>query len=209
MTARVSTAILVPLSLRQGGSINYYLEFIIGVCLCSALMLPQLIHDLELAYRTNGPFFKQASLIIAVGIFVLWQSPQEAFPFPNEQYDRDALVVTKIISDTNKPVPGENAAIVTNAGKQLVAEYFNITNMTRRGTWDETNYLDNYKNQYYDYIIMRIPISDRPNGDGHFLPEVMKAISDNYVIYYDPPQNFYWYGLTVYISKNHLAEKGN
>ena len=189
-------------ALRPGGFINYYIEFIYASCLCAVLILPRFIERTIEKYREHTAVGSYALILAAMFILMLAVSPKSAFPFPNEQYDEDVAIVTEIISDTNEPVITENTGLVMNAGKELYAEFFVITNWAQLGIWDDTNYINDYRNQKFDYIILRVPLSERPDGDGHFNKEVMQAIRDNYTLIYSPPDNFYWYGLCVYESNS-------
>jgi len=178
--------------LRPGGFINYYLEFIFATCLCAVMVIPKLFERAGSQYQGEEKTVGSYGLLIGV-MFVLmaFVSTKTAFPFPNEQYDKDVEVVTEIISDTNEPVITENFGLVTNIGKDIYCEYFVITHWTQLGLWDDTNYLKDYESQKFDYIILRVPLSKRPeNGDGHFPENIMNAIRENYTLVYEPEENF-------------------
>ena len=193
--------------LRPGGFINYYLEFICATCICATLVFPLVIKKATNKYKEDKSIGAYALLLGAMLVLLVVESPQSAIIYPNEQYDRDVKVVTEIIQDTDQPVITENSGLVLHAGKEIYAEFFMLTNMTVLGTWDDTNYLNDYKNQKFDYIILRVPLYNRPeNGDGHFPKNIMDAIKENYTLIYDPPTNlYYWYSLPTYESNKKFA----
>lgn len=191
--------------LRPGGFLNYYLEFIYATCICAVLVLPKFISKAKEVYAEHGAIGGYAIIYALLIIMMLAVSTKTAFPFPDETYDEDVRNVTQIIQDTKQPVITENTGLVINAGKDLYAEFFIMTNLAHLRIWDDTNYVNDYKKQKFDYIIMRTPLYNRPDGDGHFSKEIMDIIKENYTLIYDPPENFYWYGLSCYESNKKLA----
>ena len=194
-------------ALRPGGFVNYYLEFIFGACLCTAIVLPSIIEKAEIEFKASGKVFASGLLIMLLIANFSAISYKHAFPFPNEKYTEEVKVATEIIKDTDKPIVTENFGLVTNAGKDIVCEHFISTNAAALGTWDDTNYVNNFRTQYYDYIILRVPTYKRINGDWHFKKEIIDLIDENYTLIYEPIENFYWYGICIYKSNNMLTDK--
>jgi hypothetical protein len=190
--------------LRVGGFLNYYLEFIIAVCMCATLILPTIIDKAKERYILTNKVDFHGLVIAGVFIISLTICLKTAFPFPSEKYNEEVEYVKNRISDTQKPVITENTGLVVSAGKDIYAEFFIVTNATRLGFFDDTEYVNDYKNQKFDYIILRIPINERQYGDGHFTKEIMDAINENYTLIYHPEMNFYWYGIALYESNNKL-----
>jgi len=81
--------------------------------------------------------------------------------------------------------------------------------MAALGLIDDTNYVNDYRNQYFDYIILRIPIYMRLDGDLHFKKEIIDIIGENYTLICEPSETFYWYGLFVYESNNKIEKDGS
>lgn len=190
-------------ALRVGSFVNYYIEFILATCICAVLILPRFIEMAKSQYKKGVSAVAPYALVLAV-LFVLLAviSPKHAFPFPNGQYDEDVAAVTEIIGDTDRPIVTENAGVVVNAGKDLYIELFIMTNWAELGIWDDSSYVAKFEEQEFDYVIMRMPISHRPDGDGHFSGEVMDAIRNNYTLIYSEVENFYWYGISLYRANN-------
>jgi hypothetical protein len=197
-------------ALRAGSYINYFIEFILMACLTAALMIPEIIIRIkkEEDIIRNGKriLFSTSTLLITLLLFqpLMKVNYVHAFPFPNEQYDSDTRKVIEMIKDTDKPIPTENAGLVLNAGKDPLIEPFVFTNMSRLGLWDDSDYLDGYIEQEYDYLILRIPMYMREDGDGHFEKEIAHAIEDNYTLVFEPKVNCYWYGLCLYEANRKL-----
>jgi len=202
----IALAINFFFALRPGGFINYYLEFIFGACLCTAIALPLIIEKAEMELRTRGKIFANGFLIMLLVANFGTICYKHAFPFPNEKYTEEAKIAVEIIKDTDRPVVTENFGLVTNAGKDIVCEHFMTTNAAALGTWDDTNYVNEFRTQYYDYIILRVPTYKRANGDWHFRKEIIDLIDKNYTLIYEPEENFYWYGIYIYKSNNTLTE---
>ena len=193
-------------ALRPGGFINYYLEFIFGACLCVSIILPSIIGKVEMEYRTKGKVLANGFLVMLLIVNFSTICYKHAFPFPNEKYTAEAKIVTEIIKNTDKPVVTENFGLVTNARKHIVCEHLLATNAAVLGTLDDTAYVNSFREQYYDFIILRVPTYKRTGGDWHFKKEIIDLIDKNYTLIYEPEENFYWYGLCVYKSNNTLTE---
>jgi len=196
------------IALRPGGFINYYLEFIIGACLCTSIALPAIIKRAQQDYMQKRKVMASGLLIMLMITGFCTISPKNAFPFPSIKYTEEAKIATQLIQDTNRPVITENSALVVNAGKDLYVEPFDFTNMAALGLIDDTNYVNDYREQYFDYIILRMPTCKRVDGDLHFKKEIIDIIKENYTLIYEPSENFYWYGLFVYESNNKIAQDG-
>ena len=192
--------------LRPGGFINYYIEFIIGICLCAAIALPAIIDRAQSDYKNTGKVFKSGFMVLVLLASLCTICLKSSFPFPNDKYTEEVKVVNELIKDTDRPIITENPGLVSNAGKELYAEFFTITNGAELGNWDDTNYVNDFRNSYFDFIILRVPTYKRVNGDLHFKKEIIDLINKNYTLIYEPTENFYWYGLYVYKSNNTMVE---
>jgi hypothetical protein len=190
------------LALLQGSYVNYSIELILATCICTAIYLPIIIRTASHYYNRTQKINLQGATYALVIIGFLTFSLHSTFPFPNSQYMKDCAIVEQIISDTTKPVPSENAGICINTHKDIIGDFFVLTNLKELGLWDATQYDNNYVTEYYDYIIMRMPLSDIPGGDGFYTKAEVQTIVANYdLIYSSPPEQFYWYGLYLYESK--------
>ena len=195
-------------ALRPGGFLNYYLEFIIGACLCATIAFPSIINKAKEDYGKTGKAMANGFMIMFLVAGFSTMCLKHAFPFPNEKYTEETKIVTRLIGDTNRPVITENSGLVVNACKDIYIEPFEFTNMAALELIDDTNYVNDYRNQYFDYIILRIPIYMRLDGDLHFKKEIIDIIGENYTLIYEPSENFYWYGLFVYESNNKIEKDG-
>lgn len=201
----VATGVALVTSLREGSFINYFIEFIFASSLCVALALPMLRKiEIDKYPIRDGKVGLAGMLVMLVVVQLLTLNIGNAFVMPNDQYDEQVKEVNLIIADTNEPIPTENAGLVLNAGKVPLLEPFVYTNLKELGYWDDTQYINDYKSQRFDFIILRIPLDTRLEGDGHFTKEAVTAINENYTLVYHPAPNYYWYGLCVYEANRRL-----
>lgn len=191
--------------IRPASYINYFVEFIYATCLCAAFVLPVLFMRVKVKRAIKQHY---AVMVAAIFIVMLVVGVKTAFPYPTEQYTRDVEIITEKIQDTDEPIITENSGLVLNAGKELYAEYFLVTNMAALGRWDDTNYVNDYQEQKFDYIILRTAHYNRPDADGHFSRPIMDAIKKNYTLIYDPKPIFYWYSVCLYEANDRLNYMG-
>lgn len=195
-------------SFKVGAASMYYFEVILAGCICTSLMMPYIAvylkrHQLQLTHLT----------IIGVLLLVSgYYSLQPNIQSPDKQYTESVTEVEGIMSDSEHPIITENPAIALNMGKDLYMEYFIFTNMTRLGYWDETQYVEKYNEQYFDYVVLRVALMDRVrdvyNGriDGDFTDNALLAIYNNYSLVYETVNKYYPYSLYVYEANTKLTE---
>jgi hypothetical protein len=185
-------------TLRLGSAENYYFETIVAGSICATLALPTIINY----FRANVKRIMVA-LVCLVVAFLLCYAPRVNYQIPNEQYSVSAETVQNIMADSNKPIITELSQVVFNMGRDLYIEPFVFTNMTLLGYWDETNYVNGYKNGDYDYVLLRGSLVERldnmRNGitDVYFSNAVINAMNDNYILVWSNDMQ-YPYSLYLY-----------
>ncbi len=188
-------------TVRPGASSQYYFEAIVGASICASLALFYLVR-----LWNNGVSFSPgtaALMGLLIVIFVMY-APMSNFLFPDKQYTEATNDVQSIVSDSQKPIITENPAIALTMGKDLYIEYFIFTNMSRLGYWDETSYVEEYSEQYFDYVVLRVSLSGRiadiEKGilDGNFTDAALKAIDANYSLVYQTVNPYWPYSMYVY-----------
>lgn len=191
---------------RPGAASMYYFETIIATCICACLALPYV-----LSYFRRKGFQPQGVVIIVVLVMIFgYYGVQHNIESPDEQYTEAVTIVETIMSDSKNPIITENPAIALNMGKDLYMEYFIFTNMTRLGYWDETAYVEKYNEQYFDYVVLRVSLSDRvrdvSNGriDGDFTDAALMAIDGNYTLVYETVNRYWPYSLFLYEANGKL-----
>jgi hypothetical protein len=206
-TAWLISAFLINGYLCTGaaGFINYFVENIYVASLCAVLVIPTVFE-----YARNNIRWKTTdlALIVFVAIVPMMPSNIHIFPSPDKAYELQNEIVMQLIADTDKPIPSENVGLLVNSDKQVEMELYIFNNLAEYGMWDDTNYINKYKTQWFDYIILRIPIEERLDGDGHFSKEVIELISENYTLIYKSDYAYYWFGFSIYVSNTHLEEVG-
>lgn len=169
-------------TLRPGAAGMYYFETIIAGCLCFALIF----HYLSQKKNHQFMIITVVMVVLFLGIYGLRTNMR----IPDERYDRDLKVVASMISDTDKPIVTENSAIVLHSGKELYIETFIFTNLARLGYWNDEPYVNQFRNQYFDYVLLKVSIEQKKKyeaqgyPDSNFTTETMKAIQDNYTLVY-------------------------
>ena len=201
ITAIVTANVLL---LKHGSSTNYYIESIYTVSTCAVLSIPMLAE-----YAKKHLQWQSAAVWIIAIMTIPTLSPSNLhiIPFPNTEYTRAVSEVQAIIADTKEPIPTENAGAVVMAGKDLLIEPLLFTRLANTGMWDESTYVDDVKNQRFDYLVLRSPLEDHVrNPGGHFSAAVSAAMVENYtLIYNDTNELAWWYIFNVYESNSKLA----
>lgn len=168
------------LTLRPGAAGMYYFEAIISGCLCAGLFLNYLYNH----HKKQAIVMLSAFILVFFAIYG-WRT---TMPFPDKQYAEDIKTVQSIISDTDKPIVTENSCLVMDVGKELYIETFIFTNLARLGYWDDTEYINDYKSQYFDYVVLKVSLEqkekyeDEGYPDSNFTSETIEAIKDNYTL---------------------------
>jgi len=191
---------------RPGSASMYYFEAIIATCICAGLGLPYMLSYFK------GRKFQPQSVVIAVvmaTLFGFYCIPHNIKP-PDEQYNNAVAEVESTVADSQKPIITENPAIALNVGKDLYIEYFVFTNMARLGYWDETAYIEKYKEQHFDYVVLRGALdmrnADMNDGvlDDKFTNEAIRAIAQNYTLIYESVNEYYPHSLYLYEANGKL-----
>jgi len=191
---------------RPGSASMYYFEAIIATCICACLGLPYV-----LVYYKRWRFQVQDVVIVIVMVALFgFYCPQRNLEYPDSQYNEAVATVKSILADSQAPIITENPAIALSMGKDLYIEYFVFTNMTRLGYWDETPYIEKYKEQYFDYVVLRgaldMRVADMDDGvlDDKLTNEAIRAIAQNYTLIYESVNRYYPHSLYLYEANGKL-----
>lgn len=193
-------------SSRTGSSCNYYFEAIFAGCICAPLILPYIQSYIK---RGKLKLDFTVAFIVLISLFTII-TPLFHIALPTQQYTDAMNEVKEIMSDTDKPIITENPAFALEMGQPPFIEFFIFTNMTRLGYWDATDYVNGYKNQYYDYVLLRVSLETRLESkregklDGHFSNAVLEQIRDNYTLVYESDDDCWLYDVFVYEANDKL-----
>lgn len=191
---------------RPGAGALYYMEAIFAGSICAVLGLSYVMVYVK-RKRLKLSVITVACGLVALATVVL---PLRYTAFPDRQYTNSVEVAQWVMSDSDKPVITEIPSLALNMGKDIYIEYFIFANMARLGYWDEAPYVDKYKQQYFDYVLLVTPIEDRVeaegNGipDGHFTYEVLQAIDENYSLCFVQLSSYWQYNMFLYEANGKL-----
>lgn len=167
---------------RPGAASLYYMETIMSGVICAVLGLCYVIvyirHKL---IKVNA--ISISCLIVAILTIIV---PLRYTSFPDASFTNSINKIETIMESSDKPIITENSAIALNLNKDLYIEYFIFTNMARLGYWDETEYVEKYNNQEFDYLLLLTPLKYRINEsgkgipDGHFTDKSLVSMGNNY-----------------------------
>lgn len=191
---------------RPGAASMYYFETIFAGCICACLGLPYV-----LKYFQKKRLQVESVVIICVLVALFgYYGIQHNIQSPDRQYTEAVTKIETIMADSQNPIITENPAIALNMGKDLYIEYFIFTNMTRLGYWDETSYIEKYKSQYFDYVVLRVALLERMHSmrrgglDGNFTNIALMAIEQNYTLVYQTINRYWRYSLFLYEANDKL-----
>lgn len=166
---------------RPGAAGMYYYETILGGAVCATLAF----------YYMTKKLASQSGFVLAIAIaFIAMFGVRTTMPFPNDAYRQDTQVVESMLQDTARPVVTENPTLVMNAGKELYIEPFIFSNLARLGYWDDSNYIKQYQEQYFDYVLLKVSLEQKRKYesmgfiDDKFTGETLDEIEDNYTLVY-------------------------
>ncbi len=185
-------------SFKSGAAGMYYFELIIATSICAVLVLPYLLES----WRASANY---AIIGLLVVLFAA-TSPFTNMPFPDEKFNKGVATVESIMADSQKPIIAE----IPSMSKEPYIEFFVFTNLTRLGYWDESDYLDKYRSQYFDYVLLRVPIDKRmeymADGeiDGDFTNNALLVINANYSLVYQSVGEYWPNSLYLYEANDKL-----
>ncbi len=201
----VSLVIDIITTLRAGAASMYYFEAIMAVAICVPLALPSVLTYFK---RYGGQIQVIAIAVVLVALFGVYGT-RHNYPFPDAQYTKAVNDVQSIMSDSQKPLITEIPAISLTMGKQLYIEFFIFTNMSRLGYWDEAPYVEQYKKQGFDYVLLRIALDKRLGTlDGDFTSNALRAINDNYTLVYRTVNKDWTGSMFLYEANDKLKHEG-
>jgi len=193
-------------TLRPGAGCLYYMEAIIAGSICATLGLSYVM----VYVRWKRLKLNMVTVICGLVVLASVVMPLRYSSFPDRQYTESINVITELISDSSKPLITENPAIALNMNKDLYIEYFIFTNLARLGYWNETEYVNKYKEQYFDYVILLTPLRYRVEEmgrgipDGHFTKNALDAVYENYSLIYMRLNRNWQYTTFLYEANNKL-----
>ncbi len=188
-------------TLRPGSAGMYYLETILASAMCMALALPYV----KMYYRKHGWEIHTVLIVLVLVVLFGVYGIKHDVAMPNKEYTQAVADVQDIMSDSQKPIISENPAILLNMDREIYIEYFIFTNMARLGYWDDSAYKQNYEDEYFDYVLLRVPITIRMNYtknalDGNFTNELIEIINAHYSLIYQTDNPNFPYALFLYES---------
>ncbi len=203
----VALAIDALTTLRPGAACLYYFEAVMAGSVCACLGLSYMM-----AYVKRKKL-KLSVVTLACGVVALASVilPLRFASFPDGAYTKSIDTIMELVSDSQKPIITENPAIALNIGKDIYIEYFVFTNMTRLGYWNEVEYVSDYNEQYFDYVVLLTPLkyriveSSKGIPDGHFTDNALLAMGKNYSLIYIQTDYNWQYSIFLYEANGKLA----
>jgi hypothetical protein len=193
---------------KVGSDMNYFLETIITAQILLALFFT------ELSKET----IRQAGTAIA-SILVFLIALDFAFLHDNRVYSYDpirkpikqgestdwdyASVLVSMIKQQPGKILSEDEAFASICRKEVVFNPFIMSELSKEGLWDQTDFVNSIKNQEYDLIILRFLVTnpnneDKPSRGGYagwdrWTEEMEQAIKENYSNFAVIPLRRQWY----------------
>jgi hypothetical protein len=150
-------------------------------------------------FKTWSEKKQTTSLMILLVFQIAVLGIGHATPMPYAGYAEAVEKVKAIIADTSQPVITENAWLVLSEGKVPYIEPFVFTNLKLAGIWDDSKYIQDLKNQRFDYLVLTMPLISPYYDYSRFTQQQMELMESNYhLIYYYEDYGSNWYWLFVY-----------
>ena len=162
---------------KIGSNVNYLMEF------CAALSLAA---GVVIAWsRAHLPFhvLRAALLVllaVAVGSMVHKTLDEYTWDLRERRAARTELNELKaLVAETPGPIlADEYMGMLTLAGRPLVIQPFEVTQLAWAGTWDQTPLLESIRNKEFGAIILY----DRPWVNERWTAEMLEAITQSYTL---------------------------
>ncbi|MBU1022998.1 glycosyltransferase family 39 protein, partial [bacterium] len=185
---------------KIGSDLNYFLETIVAAHILLAVFLNYLLKE---KVEFSG------SLIATCLVFLI--ALDYAFIHDNRKYsyqpDKDdrtyATILVSMIKDREGPILSEDEGFPAICGKEVQFNPFIMTELSKEGIWDQTDFVNSIENKKYDLIILRFDVTnpnheDKPGLGGYagwdrWTEEMELAIRKNYKNYAAIPLRRQWY----------------
>ena len=162
---------------RLGASLNHFLEPVAAIFLLAACDFPVEFFERRRPVRMAIAALLAAgfSLSAAASWIDQWRAHQTAramVPIHNRLVETVAAVDGPVVSD--------DAAAVVGAGKRVHIRPFIMSQLSARGRWDQTPFVDEIRRHQIGMIIVRS--APRSVYESRYTPEMRQAIDQNYEV---------------------------
>lgn len=185
---------------KVGSDMNYFLETIIASHILLAIFISN-------GYRYNPA--NSSRLIVAGIIFLIaldyaFLHDNRMYSYEPNQDDRQyAAIICSMIQEQPGPILSEDEALAAICGKEVVFNPFIMSELSKEGIWDQTDFVDSIKDKKYDILILRFDVTnpnheDKADVGGHagwdrWTDEMETAIRENYRNYAVIPLRRQWH----------------
>lgn len=162
---------------KIGSDQNYFLEFTAAACLCAGLFSEGLTSRLKLwpAQAAGGAAAVGLVLLFAGvsgGLALTRIGSSGSGPHPFDE-------ITAIVQKIPGPVLAENMGILLAAGKPIVYEPYEFTQLTYTGLWDEQKILDKLDRREFPLILLETNLW-KARKTSRFSPAFIEHFHRNY-----------------------------
>lgn len=202
-------AVLISLtSGKVGSDMNYFLETIIAGQIILALFLTELSKE---TLRQTGMAIASV-LVFLIAFDFAFLHDNRAYSYdpirkPIKQGESTDIEFASVLVSFIKQQPGkilsEDEAFPAICRKEVIFNPFIMSELSKEGLWDQTDFVESIKNQEYDLIILRFLVTnpnneDKPSRGGYagwdrWTEEMEQAIKENYNNFAVIPLRRQWY----------------
>jgi len=159
---------------KVGSAINYFLEFWAASCILIGVSLSVVLKELYSKSWKIGlwKIFVMTCLFVQLCVFLKYKDYQT----PTKKYRIAGETITKYIRQAPGDVLSEYTGYMAQNGKRIVFQPFAMTQLAKRGLWDQKRIVNDIKNNRFSLIIMsRVGLET-----GRWTKEMNETILQNY-----------------------------
>lgn len=178
------TSLLVSSTVgKLGSEVNYLVEFMGVVSACFAVAVAD-----SLAGSLSGSLGAKLAALALPGLLLaeaVWLAPSPA-PEWQDVWDArgrdEAAQVLERIERTDGPVLSEDMTLLVLAGKEIVYQPFEMTQLARQGVWRPDAFLRSLERGEFGLVVLRFDIESPPWWElERFSAEMLRAMRRGYV----------------------------
>lgn len=159
---------------KHGAAVNYFLEFWAANCILMGLVLAAASNKFTFSWRSViVKFFVIACVIFQ--LHILYRLSDHTTP--SDEYEASGKLITDLIRNVRGDVISEYAGYMIQNGKKMIFQPFAMTQLIKRGLWDQSFMLKDIESNRFDLIIMSKVGLDL----GRWTKEMNDAVVQNYV----------------------------
>ena len=175
---------------KVGSDMNYFFETIVAAHILLAVFLNYLLKQ---KMEFSGSLIATGLVFLIALDYAFIHDNRIYSHQPNKDDRANGTILVSMIKDQEGPILSEDEGFVAVCGKEVQFNPFIMTELSKEGIWDQTDFVNSINNKKYDLLILRFDVTDpnhrdKPGVGSHagwdrWTEEMEEAIQKNYKNY--------------------------